>query len=43
VVCFSSGDTDMKDKPCFGWLCTAVTSAGADIYMHNMQALSHHW
>jgi len=25
VVCFSSGDRDMKDKPCSGRPCTAVT------------------
>ena len=22
VVCFSSGDSDVKDKPHSGWLCT---------------------
>ena len=26
VVCFSSGDSNMKDKPCSGHPCTAVTS-----------------
>jgi len=25
VACFSSGDSDVKDKPRFGWPCTAVT------------------
>jgi len=25
VVCFSSGDSDVKDKPHSGWPCTAVT------------------
>jgi len=25
VVHFSSGDSDVKDKPCSEWPCTAVT------------------
>ena len=25
VVHFSSSDSDMKDKPCSGWLCTIIT------------------
>ena len=31
VVCFSSGNSNVKDKPRSGWPCKAVTSTGANL------------
>ena len=43
MMCFSTGNRDMKDKPCSRLLCTAVTCSGACFDECGIQALVHHW
>jgi len=37
VMCFSSGDSNMKDKPCFRWPRTAVTPLNEEHLNHLTQ------
>jgi len=40
VVHFSSGNNDVKDKPCTGWPCTAVTPQSEENFdqlIHRLQ------